>query len=307
MNDHDETPARESYDWAFIAACTLTLAVVLVTYANSLHNAFQFDDVHVIQNNLFIRSIGNIPHFFRDAATFSSLPLNATYRPVLTTSLALDYWLGGGLQPWQFHTTQLVLLALLGVMLVFLFVRVFDTAEAHPWNRYAAVFTALLFTVHTANSETANYISARSEILSAMGVVGALLLYIYRPQSRRYYLYLIPMVLGALAKASADVRAALVRVHPVLREAGLGARRVRAAVAAHHRGGLPRESARVRPGARPVHLRRVHECAGRHVRGWRPRELPGHAVIYMAALHEALFPAGRPHGGHRLGTDFQVV
>ena len=93
--------------WAFPTACALGLAILLGAYSNSYQNSFHFDDTHVVENNLYIRSLRNVPHFFRDAATFSSAPANATYRPLVTTTLALDYWLGGGLTPRQFHVSQL--------------------------------------------------------------------------------------------------------------------------------------------------------------------------------------------------------
>jgi hypothetical protein len=57
-----------------------------------------------------------------------------------------------------------------------------DLAEAHWWNRYVALVVTLLLAVHTANTETVNYISARSALLCAMGVVGAFLLYLYLPR-----------------------------------------------------------------------------------------------------------------------------
>ena len=85
--------------WMFTGACLLALAVVAGAYSNSLHNSFHFDDDHVLESNLYVRSLKNVPLFFTDAQTFSSLPTNATYRPLVTLSLALDYWLGRGLDP----------------------------------------------------------------------------------------------------------------------------------------------------------------------------------------------------------------
>src|SRR5437773_8022586 len=96
----------EGGHWIFAVTCLFALLMVASAYSNSLHNSFHFDDSHVIINNLYIRSLTNIGVFFTDAQTFSSLPANATYRPLVTVSLALDYWLGGGLAPWQFHVSQ---------------------------------------------------------------------------------------------------------------------------------------------------------------------------------------------------------
>jgi tetratricopeptide (TPR) repeat protein len=54
--------------------------------------------------------------------------------------------------------------------------------------------------VHTANAETVNYIIARSDILSTLGVVLAVLMFTSTGVARRWHLYLIPAAGGVLAK-----------------------------------------------------------------------------------------------------------
>src|SRR5712691_10752488 len=83
----------------------LSAAGVFAAYSNHFHNSFHFDDATVIQNNAYLRSLKNIPLFFRDAATFSSFPTNAAYRPLTSVSFALDYRRGAGLDPFAFHVT----------------------------------------------------------------------------------------------------------------------------------------------------------------------------------------------------------
>lgn len=204
---------RRDSAWVFLGACAFALAVLVGAYSNSFQNSFHFDDLHVVEGNLYLRSLKNVPLFFRDALTFSSLPANATYRPLVTTSLAFDYWLAGGLQVWQFHASQVAMLILLGAMLFLLFLKLFSMAEQHWWNRHVALLAALSFCVHATNTETMNLIHARSELLSAMGIVGAFLVYLYLPRARRTYLYLVPMVVGALAKNQAVIFAPLLFVY----------------------------------------------------------------------------------------------
>src|SRR5512140_1946049 len=81
----------------FLLCLGLTLAV-LAAYANHVRNEFHFDDFHTIVNNLFITDLHNVPRFFGDAALFSTIAANAAYRPVASTSLAIDYWMGHGYQ-----------------------------------------------------------------------------------------------------------------------------------------------------------------------------------------------------------------
>ena len=78
-------------------ATVACLGLILAAYSNFFANSFHFDDSHVLETNLYVRSLANAPRFFTDASTFSSLPANATYRPLTTLSLAVDYALAGGL------------------------------------------------------------------------------------------------------------------------------------------------------------------------------------------------------------------
>ena len=81
----------------------LLLLAALAAYANHFQNDFHFDDSHAVVNNPFIRDLRNVPRFFTDTRLSSTLPDHAMYRPVVTASLALDYWLGRGLHPFFFH------------------------------------------------------------------------------------------------------------------------------------------------------------------------------------------------------------
>ena len=75
-------------------ARALLVAALVAAYANHFHNSFHFDDAHTIVNNAAIRELRNIPLFFRDATTFSALPSNQSYRPLVSTLLAIDYSFG---------------------------------------------------------------------------------------------------------------------------------------------------------------------------------------------------------------------
>src|SRR5438046_3583215 len=97
-----ETSKRRGKRFQWIGAALL-LAVLLAPYANHFQNSFHFDDAHTIVNNAAIRELRSIPLFFRDATTFSSLPSNQSYRPLVSTLLAIDYRLAGGWALLWFH------------------------------------------------------------------------------------------------------------------------------------------------------------------------------------------------------------
>ena len=185
----------------YALAAAAAIAIVVGAYWNSLDNALHFDDAHVVENNLYIRSLNNVPRFFRDATTFSSIRSHASYRPLVSATLAVDYALGG-LDPRTYHRTQIALLLALGAMLAVFYARELREAGAAD-PAWIALLAATLFSVHTANTETLNFISSRSEELSVMGVVGSFLVWQAWPRGRATGLHLVPMFLGALAKVHA--------------------------------------------------------------------------------------------------------
>jgi len=203
LTSSPKAPGTKHPRLAFALLCVSALALLGSAYANFFDNAFHFDDGHVLVENLFVRGLGNVPRFFTDASTFSKLPANAAYRPLVTTSLALDYALAGGLSPRAFHGSQLAQMALLGMALFFFYRFVFEATGAAPENRVLALFAAAFFCIHVLNTETLNLMHARSEILSALGVVGGFLIYWHGGLPRRLGLHNLAMIAGALAKPPA--------------------------------------------------------------------------------------------------------
>src|SRR5262249_41109425 len=147
---------------------------------------------HTIENNAYIRDVRNVPLFFKSAKTFSSNPSHQSYRPLVTTTLAIDYRLAGGLNPIAFHATSFTLFLTHSIAMLFLLRRLLDSAQPHSRNQWLALFAVSWYALHTANAETVNYIIARSEILSALGVILALLLFARGGRTRDWALYLLP-------------------------------------------------------------------------------------------------------------------
>src|ERR1700719_2959464 len=79
----------------FYVLALALVGMVCIAYSNHFDNPFHFDDEHTIVTNYYIRDLKNIPKFFTDATTSSSLPANQAYRPGVTTLNAIDVWLGG--------------------------------------------------------------------------------------------------------------------------------------------------------------------------------------------------------------------
>jgi len=198
-----------------ILAAVFVVALTLV-YWNHFDNEFHFDDSHTIVHNNFITDIGNLPLIFTDSRTESSLPVNQSYRPVVTSLNTVDYWIAGGLDPVIFHW-HIYLEFLLFLFLLYLFFRkVFEASsgENHP---YVALFGAAFFAFHTATAETLNYIISRSDGFSTLMVLMGILLYITNTGWKKQW-GLIPFIIGCLAKPTTLMLAPLLLVYSLLVE-----------------------------------------------------------------------------------------
>lgn len=189
-------------DRKFLAAAVLLIAGLILTYSNHFNNPFQFDDAHTIESNLAIRDIKNIPRFFVDGTTSSSLPANQAYRPGLTTLNAIDFWLSGKPEPvpYQYHLSIFTLFVVLGIALYFFFLNIYNLTDKRESNKWIALFSTAFFCYHTANAETINYIIQRAESVSTFMIILAFLIYFYLPKYHKFYLFLIPILVGFTVK-----------------------------------------------------------------------------------------------------------
>ncbi|WP_435354171.1 tetratricopeptide repeat protein [Emticicia sp. SJ17W-69] len=183
-------------------ALSLVSIITFLVYSNHFYNAFHFDDFHTIVENLYIRDIKNIPSFFLNAETTSTLPANQAYRPGLTTLNTIDYYLAGksSAEPFVFHVSIFIGFLLLGILCYFTFLYLLQKSLDYQSNNYFALFATAWFLLHTANAETINYIIARSDSFSTLTIILSFILYFYFPKSQKIYLYFIPAFLGFFVK-----------------------------------------------------------------------------------------------------------
>ncbi len=209
------------------------LTGLILTYSNHFKNPFHFDDDHTIVNNVWIRNLKNIPIFFKDGTTSSSLPANQAYRPGLTTLNTIDYAIASknplgvakdplyaldGLNPFYYHLDIFCCFILQLVLMFFIFRKIIDSTISHKWNKYFALFIVAFYAFHTATAETINYVISRSDGFSTLMVLLALYLFIYFPQKRKYYFYLIPFIVGFLVKEPALMFIPILFVYIILFE-----------------------------------------------------------------------------------------
>lgn len=158
---------------SWVAAAVVALASVL-TYANTLANRFAVDDDFIIAHNPRIQQLS-------DQAAIWLTPYwpgqdLGLYRPVAMFVYALEWAVGGG-APWIFHLGSVLLHAAAAVLLLFL-LRCFVSPVA-------ALAGALLFAVHPVHTEAVANVVGQSELLAAIAVLGACLVFAARPVGTR--------------------------------------------------------------------------------------------------------------------------
>jgi protein O-mannosyl-transferase len=175
-------------------------ALLLISYSNHFHNTFHFDDSHTIENNPYIKNIDNCLKFFYTPQMFSTLPSHWGLRPLVSVSLAVDYWFAGSLNPFYFHLSTFIWFILICMLLYFVYRKILHQAVSNEWTDYMALLLAGWYALHTANAETINYIISRSDVLSTFFILLSFAIYILAPNKRKYYFYIIPAVLGVFTK-----------------------------------------------------------------------------------------------------------
>jgi len=198
----------------------LALLAVVAVYVNHFQNGFHFDDFHTVSQNVYIQNLRNVPRFFTDARLFSTLPTHQVYQPLTSATLAVDYWLAGGLKPLYFHLSTFAWFLAMLVLLFLLFRRIMDQADEHPSNWLFALLAMACYGLHPAIAETVNYIIQRADIYSTLGVVAALVVYVLWPASRKWGWYLIPALMGMVAKAPALIFPLILLIYVFLFEMG---------------------------------------------------------------------------------------
>lgn len=186
------------------------LLLISLLYAGHFDNGFHFDDVHTVTGNPWIRDIGNIPSYYTlGAETFSNLPQNQMYRPLVSTTLAIDYaisrWISGdanAYDPLVYHIDSFLWFLLVVILVYYLAYRLARLHEERRSSTLIAALAALAFGIHGAIGETVNYIIARSDILSTAAILGGLALFAAFPRGRKFGFYLLPVIAGMFAKAT---------------------------------------------------------------------------------------------------------
>ena len=194
--------------WVFLF---IGVPLFALTYANSLHNSFQYDDFHSIVENPHIRDLSDLADMVTRTAAFSSMPERAMFRPLVVASLALNY-AAGRYEVVGYHLVNLAVHLACAVLVAAICLQLGLPASL-------AGLAALLFALHPIQSEVANYVSSRSESLAALGYLASLASYLrWRATARPWpaAASLGAYAMGLLAKATAIALPLAIAIHELL-------------------------------------------------------------------------------------------
>ncbi len=182
----------------------LVLLLALVAFGPTLGNGFPFDDERLVVQNRLITSVRYIPLLLtRPYGAIQPEPgqrPGSVYRPLLTSSFALNYALGG-LNPVGYHAVNLLLHAAVSLA-------VYGLGRRLGLTPGGACVAGALFAVHPLHTEAVASVVGRAELLMALGVLLALAGYGAARRGVRLG-SLAAFALGCLGKEQAMVLPAL--------------------------------------------------------------------------------------------------
>ncbi len=158
----------------------LGLVALLATlpYLNTFPNSFVFDDTVIIVEDARIRSLRNLPTLLTAGYWAPNPTGGRLFRPLVTVSYALNYFLGG-LHPFGYHLVNLLVHAGVSLAVYRLALRLFR-------HREGALVAAALFAVHPLHTEAVTGIVGRAELFAAGGFLLAWNWYLEGQRRPRY-------------------------------------------------------------------------------------------------------------------------
>lgn len=166
-----------------LAAALAVMAITVAVYYPSLHGDFVWDDLPYLMGNPYIQKFNwkNITWMF---TTFHL----SNWHPLTWLSFAFDYYWQGGLNPWGFHLTNIILHGLNSIGLFFITIlllnKIRDPAQTtfYPQDKtigLAAFIAALLFSIHPQHVESVAWMSERKDVLCQFFILLTVICHIF--------------------------------------------------------------------------------------------------------------------------------
>jgi len=145
---------RAAQYWALAVALS-----AVVVYLNAFGHDFVLDDTRIIQDNVRIRSIANIPALFA-SSYWGQSGTNALYRPLALATYALNYAIHGLWTP-GYTAVNVALHASVSLLL-------FGLVRGLGGSLPAAGIAGIVYAVHPVHTEAVTGMAGRPELLAAL-------------------------------------------------------------------------------------------------------------------------------------------
>ena len=176
------------------------IVIILICYGNTLFNGFVYDDRFVILNSPLITSFQNLPDLFSHSYFLKTVELS--YRPVVTFSYFIDYFLWGK-SAFGYHLTNLLIHILNSIILFLILCELMNSFVEEKDRRLTsiplfsislfriAIIPTLFFAIHPVTTEAINSISYREDLLATLFVLLSFFLFIFYLKKRNSLIYII--------------------------------------------------------------------------------------------------------------------
>lgn len=174
---------RNIKDWFLLISIIFIIILGFVAYFNSLKGEFIWDEDFLIINNTYIKSWSDIKEIFTEDVGAGGGVRSNFYRPLQQITYMLDYsvW---KLNVVGFHLTNTLLHIFVALVVYWLIYLICS-------NKKISFVTSILFLIHPVHTETVAYIADRSDLLSALFILLALVFYIKQLSSRNTRIYIL--------------------------------------------------------------------------------------------------------------------
>ncbi|KAF0191635.1 MAG: hypothetical protein FD167_6038, partial [bacterium] len=129
----------------------------LLCFSNSLLGEFVYDDNLVVEENVYIKTLSNIPNLFLQTY-WGENSGQGLYRPLTHITFALNFAIGG-LDPYGYHLVN-IFIHITNCLLIYCL------SIAYCKSRFLSLLCTLFFAVHPIHSEAVAAIYGRPEILA---------------------------------------------------------------------------------------------------------------------------------------------
>jgi len=164
-------------------------------YGNSLKNPFIWDDLPLVKENVRIRHGSGLGALFTESISGKETQ-TSSYRPLQMFTYLLDYSLWKS-NPAGFRLTNVGLHILAALCLLWLILGIFK-------DRFLALLTSILFTIHPVHTEAVTYISGRADMLVAIFLFGCLAFYNQYVNDKKPWALFVSSILFAFALLSKE-------------------------------------------------------------------------------------------------------